>query len=176
MADTITATQIKRESKYDQIARPMNVKTIDDNELIIDWQKEVNIGAQYENHRQKGLNTLAELQEMLGGYLGHTDMPKPRIKLTTLNVRAINSSSDRAGPKAGKVKNMKFDKTLCMIVEEPAESEKASPIVFAPKKDGQLWLRIDYRKLNTMHIKKMSSISRVDACLDVLGKERIFST
>lgn len=68
-----------------------------------------------------------------------------------------------------------MDKMLRREVLDHVQSEWASLIVFAPKKDGLLRLSIDYRKLNVVMVKDAYPIPRVDECLDPLGEVGIFS-
>ena len=61
-------------------------------------------------------------------------------------------------------------------VIEPTQSPWASPVVFAPKKDGTLRFCVDYRRLNTMTIRDHYPIPKIDDCIDSLGEATIFTT
>ena len=61
-------------------------------------------------------------------------------------------------------------------VIEPAQSEWASPIVLAPKKDGTLRFCVDYRKRNAATLADTYPLPRIDECLDSLGDATIFTT
>lgn len=61
-------------------------------------------------------------------------------------------------------------------VIEPAMSEWASPVVFAPKKDEKLRFCVDYRKVNAMTVRDTYPLPRMDECIDSLGGATIFST
>ena len=61
-------------------------------------------------------------------------------------------------------------------VIEPSTSEWATPVVFAPKKDGTLRFCIDYRRLNAVTLRDSYPIPRMDECIDTLGDAKIFST
>ena len=63
-----------------------------------------------------------------------------------------------------------------MDVVEPSESEWASPIVFALKKDGSLRFFVDYRRLNKATIRDSYPIPRMDECIDSLAHAKVFST
>lgn len=60
-------------------------------------------------------------------------------------------------------------------VIEPACCECGSPIVFAPKEDGTLWLCIDYRKLKAITVKDVYPIRLMDECIVTLSEAKIFS-
>lgn len=61
-------------------------------------------------------------------------------------------------------------------VIEPVQSEWASSVVFAPKKDGTLRLCIDNCILNSLTVRKSYPIPRMDECFDFLGEAATFST
>lgn len=69
-----------------------------------------------------------------------------------------------------------MDKMLCMEVVEPLQSEWASLIVLAPKKDGLLRFYVDYKKLNAVTVMEAYPIPQMDECLGSLSEARIFST
>lgn len=59
---------------------------------------------------------------------------------------------------------------------KPAQTEWASPIVFAPKEDENLRFCHDYRKLNAVTKQNAYLIPRLDKCIDSLGEASFFST
>ena len=61
-------------------------------------------------------------------------------------------------------------------VIEPCTSEWASPVVFAPKKDGSTRFCVDYRRLNAVTKPDVYPLPRMDDCLDSLGDAMIFTT
>lgn len=61
-------------------------------------------------------------------------------------------------------------------VIERAKSPWASPILFAPKKDGTLGFCIDYQKFNSITIRDIYLTPKVDECIDSLRDSKIFTT
>lgn len=59
---------------------------------------------------------------------------------------------------------------------EPSKSEWASNVVMVKKKDGTLRFCVDYRKLNSVTVKDVYPLPRIDACLDTLAGSQWFST
>ena len=59
---------------------------------------------------------------------------------------------------------------------EPSQSPWASPIVIVPKKEGELRLAIDYRKLNTSTKKDAYPLPRIDDTLDAIGNSTYLTT
>lgn len=96
-----------------------------------------------------------------------------RLKADSQPVQAVPY---RAGPKMREHEKAEIDKMLKAKVIEPSTSEWASPIVFAPKKDGTLRFCIDYRKLNAMTIRDSYPIPWMDECIDSLRNAAVFST
>lgn len=58
----------------------------------------------------------------------------------------------------------------------PSNGQWTSPIFFVKKKDGQLRLVVDYRKLNERTIKDAYPLPQIDNLLDSMGGARFFST
>lgn len=119
---------------------------------------------------------LEQFQSMWDGRLGTIKAAKHRIELTPPNARPIHSVPYRAGPVARTFEKTEIDRLLRMDVIEPAQTEWASPIVFAPKKDGSLRFSVEYRKLNTVNVRDSYPIPRMDECIDSLGQATIFTT
>jgi len=59
---------------------------------------------------------------------------------------------------------------------EPCQSEWASNLVLAKKKDGSIRFCVDYRKLNDLTKKDAYPLPRIDSCLDRLAGSVWFST
>lgn len=57
---------------------------------------------------------------------------------------------------------------------QPAQTEWAIPILFAPNKDGYLRFFVNHRKLNAVTIRASCQISRTNECIDSLGKMTVF--
>ena len=50
-----------------------------------------------------------------------------------------------------------------------------APVLFVKKKDGTLWLCVDYRKLNKMTVKNKYPLPRIDDLFDQLKGASVFS-
>ena len=57
----------------------------------------------------------------------------------------------------------------------PSASSWEAPVLFVKKKDGSLWLCIDYRKLNQVTIKNKYSLPCIDDLFDQLRDSTCFS-
>ena len=57
----------------------------------------------------------------------------------------------------------------------PSSSSAASPVLFAPKKDGQLRLCVDYRRLNLITIKDRYPLPSTDMLIDRLASAKVFT-
>lgn len=61
-------------------------------------------------------------------------------------------------------------------VIEPTKTERVTPIVFEPKKDGSLRICVDYWKLDVVAERNFFPILKMDNCIDLLEDSWIFST
>lgn len=59
---------------------------------------------------------------------------------------------------------------------EPSCSPYGSPVLFVQKKDGTLRMCIDYRQLNKYTVPDRYPIPRIDALLDKVGQNRVFTS
>ena len=57
----------------------------------------------------------------------------------------------------------------------PSTSPAGAPILFIPKKDGKLWLYIDYKGLNKVIIKNCLILLLISEILDCLAGFKIFT-
>ena len=112
---------------------------------------------------------------MWSGKLGEINITEHAIDLKP-DARPIAVPPYRAGPKTRELEQAEVDRQLRDGVIEPAQSEWASPVVFAPKADGTLRFCVDYRRLNQATMKDSYPIPRMDECIDSLGEANIFST
>lgn len=125
-------------SRGDQIDAHKEVETIDDKAPDTDLRDRVKIDVQYGESRQEILDTLAEFRERSDGSFNRLKMAKPRIELSASDERPIKSALYCTGPNPRELKNPKSTKIICLNIKESKNSEWASPIIFAPKKDDFL--------------------------------------
>ena len=59
---------------------------------------------------------------------------------------------------------------------EPIQSERASPVLLVPKKEGTLRFCVDFRRLNALTIPDTYPVPRMEDCIDSLGEARLFTT
>ena len=103
--------------------------TADDIELDVPLEKETAVRDMLRRH-----------EPMWTGALGEIRTSEMRIDLVD-NARPFRSPPYRAGPKTRELEQAEVDKQLKAGVIEPAYSEWAAPVLFAPKKDGRLRCR-----------------------------------
>ena len=58
---------------------------------------------------------------------------------------------------------------------QPSVSPWGAPVLFVRKKDGSMWLCIDYRELNRVTVKNKHPLPRIDDLLDQLAGVIVFS-
>ncbi|GBG77814.1 hypothetical protein CBR_g25745 [Chara braunii] len=58
---------------------------------------------------------------------------------------------------------------------QPSSSPYGAPVLFVRKKNKDLWLCIDYRKLNEQTVKNVGPLPRIDDLLERLGGAKFFS-
>lgn len=79
---------------------------------------------------------ISEFDHMWDGHPGLIRAAKHIIQLTSDEVRPIHSALYRSGTPARQFEKAEVDKIFKMKVLEPAQTEWASQIAVAPKKDG----------------------------------------
>ena len=125
--------------------------------------------------RERIVDMLAKHSPMWSGKLGTIAATEHRINLEP-GTSPIRSMPYRQGPAIRDIVKTQIETMLDAEVIEPANSEWASPVVLAPKKDGTLRFCVDYRKLNAKTIADAYPLPRMDDCIDSLGDATIFST
>ena len=58
---------------------------------------------------------------------------------------------------------------------QPSVSPWGAPVLFIKKKDGTMWMCIDYHQLNKMTINNYYLLPRIDDLFDHVGGAKIFS-
>ena len=139
------------------------------------WEEDVHIGAEDSTVRSEIMDMLSEFKDMWSGRLGKIGATKHRIELKP-GARPIYQAPYRAGPIAREKEKTEIDRMLRAGVIEPTSAEWASPVVFAPKKDGTMRFCVDYRKLKAATVRDSYLLPRMDECIDSLGDATVFTT
>ena len=176
--ETINAIPLYRrdENRDERMARHFEVKETDGKNEKTDWRTLINFNDEYAEYRDEFISMLEKYESMWDGHIGQITVAKHRIDLVDEGMRPIHAHPYRAGPKRRELEKAELDNMLKEGIAEPATTEWASPIVFAPKKDGTLRFCVDYRRLNAMTIRDSYPIPRMDECIDSLGNAQVFST
>ena len=178
-APTVLATSLRKRLDAGQReqarTRTAEIAKSDETRTEADWRSLVNIDEEFADRRDEITAMLDEFASMWDGHLGRVSIAKHRIELQP-GARPSYSAPYRAGPKARDFEKSEIDKMLKAGVIEPAKTEWAAPIVFAPKKDGSLRFCVDYRRLNAETVRDSYPIPRMDECIDSLGDAQLFST
>ena len=116
------------------------------------------------------LKMLAPHKDMWSGDLSKIRATEHHIDLKP-NTRPIHQHPYRAGAESRKVLEDHINLQI-----EPAQSEWASPVLMAQKKDGTLRFCIDFRPLNTIKIFDTYPLPRMEDSIDSLGEARLFTT
>ena len=136
---------------------------------------EVDLSGVDEKYHAEIRRMLHKHASMWSGKLGEINTTRHAIDLKP-GSRPSAVPPYRAGPKTRELEKAEVERQLKEGVIEPAQSEWASPVVFAPKGDGTLRFCVDYRRLNEATLKDSYPIPKMDECIDSLGDAKIFST
>ena len=150
-------------------------RTETDAEKTRAWEEHVHIGAEGSTVRSEIMDMLSEFKDMWSGRLGKIGATKHRIELKP-GARSIYQAPCRAGPIAREKEKTEIDCMLRTGVIEPTSAGWASPVVLVPKKDGTMWFRVEYRKLNAVTVCDSYSLPRMDECIESLGDATVFTT
>ena len=140
-----------------------------------DWKDTIDLGhIENDGMRTKILTMLTKHEDMwTTARLGDITATEHRITLET-GTKSIRSMPYRQGP----AMRTKADAEIRRMrnVDELATPERASPIVFVPKKECSLRFCVDNRRLNSKKVQGAYPLPRIDDCLDSLGDGEIFTT
>ena len=112
---------------------------------------------------------------MWSGDLGKIRATEHKIDLKP-DTRSLHQHPYRVGTESLKVLEDHINLQLAADVIEPAQSEWASPVLLAPKKDGTLRFCVDFRRLNGLTIPDTYPLPRMEDCVDSLVEARLFAT
>lgn len=88
----------------------------------------------------------------------------------------VYSAPYHTGQSARQFPSYEIDRMLQQDISKTATTNLASPIVFAPKKDGSLRFSVDYQKLNFVIVKDSYRLPRMGKSIGLVGEPRILST
>lgn len=113
---------------------------------------------------------------MWNGSLAQINETDHRIDLMR-NAMLVNQTPYRAGTATRAVFRREIENMRAAGLAEPANTDCASPAVFALKKEGSLRFCIDYHRRNAITIREDAyPILRMDDFVDSLGGATIFSS
>lgn len=119
---------------------------------------------------------LTEFQSMCNGHLGHISVAKNHIELLDKIAHAVHPAPYRASPKTQEFEMVEIDKMLSQKIIESAQTNRADPIVFAPKRDKTFRFNVDFHRLNAVPKRDSYPITRMNKYIDSLGEAEVFST
>lgn len=101
---------------------------------------------------------------------------KNRTKLVDKKSHYVLSAPYRAGLKIRELEKIEIEKLWSQKVIEPARTQWAALIIFAPKNAVTLRFCVDCRMRNTLTKRASYAILQMDECIDSLGKAAVVST
>ena len=114
----------------------------------MEWEKEVDLSYIGDDKlRIHVLEILLKHSSLWSGALGTIQATEHRIPLEP-DTKPIRSMPYRKGPAMREMVAKEVHKMLNAGVIEPASTERASPVVLVPRKDGSPQFCLDYRRFN----------------------------
>eukprot|EP00253_Pinus_taeda_P002305 PITA_02305 len=167
------------------IKRPVQVRPITANQLIKCIRKGCQVYAiqvGYANSKDKSasLNNIPIIREFTDVFPKEIPGLRPRrnIDFTIVLVRGAASVSRApyrmSVPELTELK-MQLQELLDKDYIRPSVSPWGAPILSVKKKDGTLWMCIDYRQLNKLTIKNKYPLPRIDELFDQVKGATVFS-
>lgn len=138
---------------------PVNPK---DKDSKTDGCKDPTLPYEYSAYSQNFTSMVTQVESMWGGQLCSTTTMQHRIELKNTDNRPIFSAPYRAGPKSREFEKQEMNGMRAMNIIEPAQTELVLPILFVPKKEGNLRIWLHYHNLNAETIQDSYPISSMD--------------
>ena len=117
---------------------------------------------------------LLKYQPCFADQLGRTSLVQHHID--TGNSKPIKLRPYRVSPNRRAIISTEIADMLRANIIEPCNGPYAAPITLQPKKDGSLRFCIDYRELNSVTVRDVYPIPRIDDTLDQLQHAKYFSS
>ena len=89
--------------------------------------------------------------------------------------REVEFTINRMAPAELRELKAQLEEFLSKGFIQPRISPWGAPVLFVKKKDGSLWLCIDYRQLNRVTIRNQYPLPRIDELFDQLQGSRVYS-
>ena len=138
------------------------------------WREQVDLKHLDLALKRQVMKMLEKHEEVFEGRLGLIKSTEHRITLKP-GSKPVHMPPYRAGPdKRDKIREQ-IEYQLNAGVIEPAQTEWASPVLLAPKKDGTQRFCVDFRLLNEATVPDTYPLPRMDDCIDSLSLARVYS-
>lgn len=158
----------------DDLDEPRKESTTEDG-AEKDWREKVDLShLEDRSLRRRVLKILESHEPLLAGKLGTVGATQHRIELKP-GTTPVRQPPYRAGPEKRELIREQIEYQLNAGVIEPAQSEWASPVLLAPKKDGTMRFCVDFSRLNAATVPDTYPLPRMDDCIDSLSEARVFS-
>ena len=140
-----------------------------------DWREKIDLKHLKDaKFQKKVMNMLEGYKKVFEGKLGQIRATEHRIELKS-DTNPVNLPPYRAGPAKREEIRKQIEYQLEAGVIEPAQTEWASPVLLAPKKDGKMRFCVDFRRLNAATIPDTYPLPRMDDCIDSLSEAKVFT-
>ncbi|UYV66609.1 K02A2.6-like [Cordylochernes scorpioides] len=116
---------------------------------------------------------LSKYSDLFSSKLGKTNLAKHRID--TENAKPIKHKPHRVSPKERDIIKEQIQDMLQEGVIRASSSPWAFPVILVRKRDGNWRFCVDYRKLNSITVKDVYPIPRIDDVMDTLQGSRYFT-
>ncbi|UYV61067.1 K02A2.6-like, partial [Cordylochernes scorpioides] len=116
---------------------------------------------------------LSKYSDLFSSKLGKTNLAKHRID--TENAKPIKHKPYRVSPKERDIIKEQIQDMLQEGVIRASSSPWAFPVILVRKRDGNWRYCVDYRKLNSITVKDVYPIPRIDDVMDTLQGSRYFT-
>ena len=119
-------------------------------------------------------NLLLQYRSCFNNKPGRTSLTQHHIDTGTS--KPIKLRPYHVSPARQKVISHQIQQMLNDGIIEPANSPYAAPVTLQPKKDGSLRFCVDFRQLNSVTIRDVCPIPRIDDTLDQLHAAKYFTS
>ncbi|UYV70775.1 K02A2.6-like, partial [Cordylochernes scorpioides] len=116
---------------------------------------------------------LSKYSDLFSSKLGKTNLAKHRID--TENAKPIKHKPYRVSPKERDIIKEQIQDMLQEGVIRASSSPWAFPVILVRNRDGNWRFCVDYRKLNSITVKDVYPIPRIDDVMDTLQGSRYFT-